>query len=604
MVEDSGLPPVCNPGSSWSPGDQAFTEASSDWGLDEIPTSGVRIDAVDFDGDGWTDLAVRDGSGAVDLDAGTQQIFLLRNTGEGSFEDVTEASGIVSDRDSDDPTVGTPGSVWIWADVDNDGDLDVYTGVPDYDGSYDQDAEVRLNNGDGTFTLGPQGGQNGRPVDGVYGAAFGDVDLDGEVDLWTGHYNVKQDRLYKGEGDGSFEDVSKTSGLTTEEWSSIAVLNAGEAHSNAWAAAICDLNDDGAPELLTSSYGRAPNHLWLNDGSGAFTNHSVESGYAYDDRMDWSDNESARCWCTLHPEEDDCAGVPEPEAISCTEDADAFRWDHTYDREEFRLGGNSGGTTCADIDNDGDVDLMTSEIVHWDVGLSSDPSEVLLNNGDATFSRPGNEVTGLTREHDGITWDDGDITNSVFDFDNDGWPDIYIGSTDYVGTRGLLYHQIAPAEFEAVDIEDGVDHTRSHGSAQADFDRDGDLDLVVGHSSARCSGYDDCYESKQIRFFENLAEDSNFLQVALTGTGGSNTAAIGARVRVTADGVTQTQHVSGGGGQFGNQSDLVLHFGLGEACEAEVEVRWPDADGTTESFTLGGGYRYAVVQGEGANAEP
>ena len=55
-----------------------------------------------------------------------------------------------------------------------------------------------------------------------------------------------------------------------------------------------------------------------------------------------------------------------------------YRWNHDYGRELFSLGGNSGATVCADVNNDGDMDLMTQEIVHWDVGANSDPSELLF----------------------------------------------------------------------------------------------------------------------------------------------------------------------------------------------------------------------------------
>lgn len=237
--------------------------------------------------------------------------------------------------------------------------------------------------------------------------------------------------------------------------------------------------------------------------------------------------------------------------------------------------------------------------MHWDVGSSADPSEILVNDGehDVTFSRPGNEATGLTRNHPEPTWDDGDITNGVFDFDNDGRPDVYIGSTDYPGTRGLLYHNEGDLTFSRVPPRRGIDQTRSHGLVTADFDRDGDLDVVVGHSTARCGGADDCYESPHPRLFENLSEAANFVQLHLVGGPGTNRAAIGARVEVRAGDRLQVQEVDGGGGQFGNQSDLVLHFGLGAECEAEVTIRWPDQALTTETFTLGGGYRYRIEQG-------
>jgi hypothetical protein len=196
---------------------------------------------------------------------------------------------------------------------------------------------------------------------------------------------------------------------------------------------------------------------------------------------------------------------------------------------------------------------------------------------------------------------DGDITNSVFDFDNDGWADIYVGASEYAGNQGLLYRQASPERFVSVPPGLGVDHFRSHGSVTADFDRDGDLDLVVGHSSSRCD--DECYDTFSIRLFENqMGTDSNFIQLDLTGTDGSNHAAIGARVSVTADGVTQTRVVDGGHGHYGSQDDLVLHFGLGEACSAAVTVTWPDAAQSTETHDLGGGYRYQIEQGGSVTA--
>src|SRR5262249_46201252 len=158
---------------------------------------------------------------------------------------------------------------------------------------------------------------------------------------------------------------------------------------------------------------------------------------------------------------------------------------------------NNATTVCADIDNDGDMDLLTSEIRHWDVGQSSDPAELMLNTGDPSvrFTRPGNDVTGLARNHPSVEWDEGIMSAAVFDFDADGWPDIYYGASDYPGNHGLLFRQDSPGHFAEVPIEFGIDQHRSHGIAIADFDHDGDLDIVVGHSLARCNlgGADPCY---------------------------------------------------------------------------------------------------------------
>jgi hypothetical protein len=611
--------PICHSvDTTWKPGTTAFKESTSAWGLDTAGVKGTRISAVDFDNDGWPDLVVRlGGPGADDFSpGGVRQTWLLRNTGHGTFEDVTEKSGIRQKRTDTTPNTGRPGEVWAFADVDNDGDLDVFTGHtldPMKPGV--ETSELMLNNGDGTFSLGPANSPvSPKPpnFDAVAGATFTDFDRDGNVDLWVVENTVngspKQDRLYKGDGHGGFVDVTYDMGLRTKPWGSNPdPLNQALGHSDGWAANACDLNGDGSPELLASSYGRAPNQLWQSkgkDGGFQFINQSIASGYASDGNQDWSDNESARCWCTLHPTDTGCAGVPAPMYIQCMTDADAFRWNNATDQNPYRLGGNSGTTNCADVDNDGHLDLVTSEIAHWDVGKNSDRAELLVNTGeaDAKFTRPGNDATGLARTYKDLGWNEGIMTGAVFDFDNDRWPDIYFGNSDYPGNHGLLYHQVSPGHFEAVPLAQGIDHHRSHGIAVADFDRDGDLDVVVGHSFARCAPdpTDDspCYASQQVRFFENTAVSGNYVQLTLTGGPTTNRLAVGARVSVKAGDVTQTQEVGGGHGHYGIQDDLTLHFGLGTECEAEVTVRWPNAALTTETFKLPAGYRFTWTEGE------
>ena len=480
-------------------------------------------------------------------------------------------------------------------------------------------SELLLGKADGTFELGPATSplRKKKPErDAPASASFIDFDRDGKLDLWVveNEYNNAPlvDRLYKGDGTGNFTDVTAAKGLKSLDWNVASVddLNKAKGNTVGWSGNACDLDGDGNPELLGASYGRAPNHLWRAKGDGAgfmYENWSIESGYAFDDGVDWSDNESARCWCKLHPDAQDCAGVPAPKYIACAVDADAFRWNHDTDREPYRLGGNSASTECADIDNDGHLDLVTGEIAHWDVGSSADKAELVRNTGaaDLKFERPGNDVTGLARKHPGAGWDEGLMSHSVLDFDNDGWQDIYYGDSDYPCNVGLLYHQVAPAKFESVSAADFFDQHRSHGSAVADFDQDGDLDLVVGHSIMRCGGnytckgQNDCYATEQVKLFENVfGQDGNFVELTLTGGPETNRLAIGARVTVKAGDVTQTKEVNGGFGLYGSQNDLTLHFGLGEACEAEVTVRWPDASLTTQSFKLPSGYRFTVAQGE------
>jgi enediyne biosynthesis protein E4 len=615
-------PPICHMGGThWSQGTIAFQDSTSKWGLDTVGAMGTRISAVDFDGDGWVDLVVRLGGITPDDFAnGKRTTWLLKNMHD-HFEDVTVSSGIRANR-SGDTALGRPGEVFAFGDVDNDGDLDAYTGLTfDATNPADATSELMINNGDGTFSFGPDSSPIRMPkpkIDTPAGATFIDYDRDGVLDLWvveaSYNGNPMQSHLYKGDGTGGFTEVTTDVGLKTLPWSTtFANLDMALGHANGWAANACDLNGDGNADLLASSYGRAPNLFFQSagpDGGFTFTNRSIDSGYAFDQNQDWTDNQSARCWCKWHPTDQDCPGVPPPiPQFTCNSDADAFRWNHPTDRHPFRLGGNSGTTICADVNNDGHLDLVTSEIMHWDVGQSSDRAELLINDGgaDVKFTRPGNDATGLARTYPSFAFDEGIITGSVFDFDNDGWPDIYFGNTDYPEAHGLLFHQDSPGHFEAVPVEQGIDHHRSHGSVVADFDHDGDLDIVVGHSFARChfipNDPSECYATQQVRFFENvMGQDGNFIQLSLIGGAGSNRAAIGARVTVTAGGVTQTQEVGGGHGHYGQQDDLVLHFGLGEACEADVTVRWPDASLTTQSFHLPAGYRFKVTEGQDPEA--
>jgi len=578
----------------WQSGVSAFRDASQDWGLNQINPMGTRISVADIDNDGRPDIFIRR-PGRDDFSGEARSTWLLRNTGSG-FEDITQSSGIVAPRFS--PPLGRPAEVAVFGDMNNDGFVDVVTAFS-HDGSSFEGMEIAYNQGDGTFALGDPGVFHGGQVAiTVGGLTLTDVDRNGLLDIWTGLGAVdgfpQADRLFQQTGLGVFENVTAARGLSTQAWT-LDALNSGRAHSNAWSTTACDLNNDGTPDLLAASYGRAPNHLWRSTPTG-FENHSVASGYAFDENQDWTLSHGARCYCQANPTAEDCNLAPAP-AFSCN---GARGWTHDRDREPYRLGGNSGTTVCADINNDGHLDLVTTEIVHWDVGGNSDPSDVLINDGTATFSRPGHTELGLTKTRTSPSWDDGDITAVVFDFDNDGRNDILIASTDYPGTRAHLYWQRPDGTFQLMNALEGIDMKSSHGVVVADFDGDGDLDILIGHSPARCGSGDHCYPEgeRHVRLFENtIGNASNWVQLDLVGGANTNKSAIGARATIRHNNVVQVQEVGGGHGHYGLQNQKGLHFGLGASCEAEVTIRWPNAELTEQTFTVQAGYRYTIVEG-------
>jgi hypothetical protein len=565
-----GPPPICKTPvatpAAW------FADATADFGLGAFAPLGTAVQAADLDGDGWVDLV--SAAGTARRETSTRLRFVLLNRpdpadpGRRVFVDHTAASGLLATRDGQG---GRGFSQANLGDLDNDGDVDVIVCPGSADASTLDPCDAYLNDGAARFTLAPSSALDGDLFQVNAGALF-DFDRDGVLDFWPAAFGTAP-YLFRGLGDGTFADVTRAWGLPDTD---------GDPAQHAsfrrtFGVTACDLDGDGDDDVLLANYGREANQVWRNDGD-RFVEIGQSLGVAFDDRMDYSDDHSYQCHCQANPGA--CpATVPAPSDCSFTRG-----WTPGVSDQPWRLGGNTFSIACGDVDDDGDLDLVTAEIRHGDVGSASDPSELLYNDGpQARLRRPGNAATGIERVNRGIGWNEGDMMPVFADLDLDGRKDLYLTSSDYPGNHGWLWQQLPDGRFADVTMDSGGGAAQIHGVALVDLDGDGDLDLVAGTSTARGVA-----PSNALRIYRNVVgQANNWLRLRLSGrgAGGANRSAIGARVRVTAGGRTQTGIVQGGYGHQSIENDLVLTFGLGGSCTVdEVEVRWPDSSGSTSTW--------------------
>ncbi|GAB5559207.1 MAG: VCBS repeat-containing protein [Synoicihabitans sp.] len=499
---------------------------------------GTGVAAGDYDNDGRPDLFVV---------SKTKTSRLFRNMGNWKFVDVTVAAGLAEAEESsllgglfgrDEEELKPWEQGVTWADINNDGFLDLYVC------RHAASNLLYLNQGDGTFV--EEAEKRGLAiVDGSGVGAFADYDRDGDLDVYVQtnmmdyakYPDGRPDYLLRNKGDGFFEDVTKSAG--------IAGMTSG--HSVMWT----DYDDDGWPDIYVVNDFAPPDQLYRNNGDGTFSNVTNDA-------------------------------LPSMPFYGM-------------------------GSDAADVDGNGTMDLFVADMAattHEKDQRSMAGSRVRGQKHDENSPEPPsymrnhlllNTGTGLFREAAhlaGLSATDWTWSVRWADFDLDGWPDLHVTNgmnREYHGAdllerimisenpsepirimqdspvlaeANLAFRNRGDLQFEPVTEAWGLTEVGvSFGAATADFDGDGDLDLVYTNYEGNPS------------VFRNDVQTGNRLVIELRDEE-FNRFGIGAKVTVVTEERTQIQELQPARGYL-SSSEPALYFGLGGAQKIQtVKVEW------------------------------
>ena len=489
-----------------------------------LETTGCGVAFFDFDEDGWLDIFLVNGTRFeakwTNADAPTNRLY--KNNRDGTFTDVTLKAGLVRTGWGQGCCAG---------DYDNDGHTDLVV-------TYWGDCVLYRNRGDGTFvdtsvTSGiakttrktPKGLNRWNT-----GCAFVDYDRDGHLDLFIANYidfDPKTVPVPEG-GNCRYKGMAVACGPPgLDGGKNILLRNNGDGTftdisekagilktpgTYGLGVLVSDFDNDGWPDIYVANDSTS-SALYRNNHDGTFTDIAIEAGVAY-------------------------SADGKPQA--------------------------GMGVSAADYDCDGKLDIVKTN-------FAGDTSSLYRNSGENVFEDRTFQA-GLGRNTRFLGW------GAMFaDFDNDGWADILltnghvypeVGETAAESgyrQRKVLYRNLANGRFADVSIEAGpgiMETVPGRGCAIGDFDNDGDLDVVVN-----------CVNDVPQLLRCDVTSKNNWIKLKLTGTK-SNRSAIGARAYCTTGEHRQMDEVRSGGSYI-SQNDMRLHFGLGKATQAAIEIRWP-----------------------------
>jgi hypothetical protein len=509
-----------------------------------IETTGNGSIIFDYDGDGWPDIFLPTGSTVEGFGEGpAPSNHLYHNNHDGTFTDVTEKAGLKRSGWGQGGCVG---------DYDNDGHVDLAV-------TYWGQNALYHNTGGGTFTdISEAAGLTTARAEWSTGCSFIDYDHDGRADLFIVRYV-----------DFDYDSVPRKGEGQWCRWKGIEVM--------------C-----GPRGLKTRK-----NVIYHNEGQGRFKDVSEKAGlnntsdcYGFTSLTGDFDNDG---WTDIY--------------VAC-DSTPSLLYHNNHDSTFTEIAKSAGvaynldgavqagmGVSAADYLHSGQQDLIKTN-------FSDDTSTLYANRGHNIFD----DVTysaGLGATTRWLGWG-----VQFYDFDNSGWPGILIAnghvypevdgkdkSTSYRQPK-VAYYNLRNGSFENITEMAGAVLSERHsgrGMAIADLFNNGHLAAVVNNMNEKPSVY------------YNTSPVGNFINLKLIGVK-SNRAALGALVTLEQGRDKWLQEVRSGDG-FISQSDLRLHFGLGNAGKVEkLTIRWPS--GLTETLTnLRANRFYTVAEGSGIDAK-